>query len=146
MEQKCNKTNQLWEFASNTLSVEEQKVFANHLSDCSTCSTLLAKMSDWKNDKADDNPYLAQKILDRITSGDVRYANTAKLALRWAFLVAIVVGISLGTLMQTTFNTTSLDLQVAENEYQENIDNYSTEIHYSELKTDETQQLLTDAR
>lgn len=146
MEQKCNKTNQFWDYTSNTLSAEEHKAFADHLSDCASCTALLAVMSDWKNDKADDNPYLAQKVLDRITIGDSGFANTAKVAIRWAFFVAFVIGIGLGTLVQTSFNTTTPELQLTENEYQENIDNYSTEIHYSEMKTDETQQLLTDAR
>lgn len=146
MEQKCNKTNQFWDYYSNSLSTDEQKALNDHLSGCASCSTLHSMMGDWKNDKADDNPYLAQKVLDRITIGDSGYANTAKVAIRWAFFVAFVIGIGLGTLVQTSFNTTTSELQLTENEYQENIDNYSTEIHYSEMKTDETQQLLTDAR
>jgi len=146
MEQKCNKTNQFWDYYSNSLSADEQKVLNDHLSGCASCSTLHSMMGDWKNDKADDNPYLAQKVLDRISSGDILYSRSAKLVIRWAFLVAIVVGVSLGALVQTSFNTTRSELQLTENEYQENIDNYSTEIHYSEMKTDETQMLLTDAR
>lgn len=129
-----------------SLSAEEQMAFRDHLSVCPSCSALHAMISDWKADKPEDNPYLAQKVIDKITAKDTGYAKTAKIAIRWAFFVAIFLGISLGTLVQITLKSSVPDLQMAENEYQENIDNYSTEIHYSELKTDETQMLLTDAR
>ncbi len=146
MQQKCSKSDQLWEILANTLSIDEQNALDNHLLHCNSCSSTVTKINDWKNDKAEDNPFLTQKILDRISNADIQYSNSARMVVRWASLIAIVIGVSLGFLMQISLVSDNSKVTVVDNDYKEKIENFSSEIHYSDMKTNETQLLLTNAR
>lgn len=148
MKPLCKLSDGIWFYIANnkTMPEEEKQSFKTHLQDCPDCANLYAQLQNWKNDTPEENPYLAQKTLDRISNCDSNYTHSSNLVIRWAFSIAIVVGIVLGVFVQTALNNPSPNNQIVENDYQNRINSYSSEIHYNEMKLEETQQLLTEAR
>lgn len=142
MKTKCDFFDEIWVSAfsdSSDISVSANK----HAAHCEECAGLLRQITAWKNDCAVDNPYLTQKILDRVSSRDLHFSQTNRFVLRLAFSTAIFIGVILGFVF--TFsdqsqieNQTSADIL-----YQDKIKAFSSETFYNEMKTEETQQLLT---
>lgn len=148
MKQLCKLSDNVWNYtvSNNSMSDLDKIEFENHMLTCTECSNMYTMIMSWKMDTPTENPYLAQKILDRITENDSTYSHASNLVIRWAFSFAIVIGVALGVFVQTALNDNSANAQIVENDHQSKIESYSSEIHYDQLKIKETQQLLTDAR
>lgn len=143
MKPKCDFSDKIWDSAfpdslDVTIPIDE------HLSHCDECAGLSKQIDAWKTDRATDNPYLTQKILDRVSSNDLHFRQNNRFVLRLAFSTAIFIGVILGFVF--TFsdqsqleNQTSADIR-----YQDKVKAFSNETFYNEMKTEETQQLLTD--
>ena len=63
---------------------------------------------------------------------------------RLAFSTAIFIGVIIGFVSTITPKNQSINPSSAETLYQDKINTYSDETYYSEIKTQETQVLLTD--
>lgn len=143
MKNNCNFSDQIWDSAlKNSADVNAQT--AQHLANCDECAHLSNQIIAWKTDSAIDNPYLAQKIFDRISSNDIQYSKTNRFVVRLAFSMAIFIGVIIGFVSTITPQNQSINPSSAETLYRDKINTYSDETYYSEIKTEETQVLLTD--
>ena len=143
MKTKCDFFDEIWVSAFSDSS--DISVSANeHAAHCEECAGLLRQITAWKTDCAIDNPYLTQKVMDQITSKDLYYFKTNRFVTRLVFSTAIFIGVIIGftfTLSSQNSVENSLSADVLR---QDKINAFSSETLYDEIKTEETQQLLTD--
>jgi predicted anti-sigma-YlaC factor YlaD len=139
MKNNCDFTDKVWD-ALMQGSIENNTTIKTHIENCSECAQLSHQMNAWKADQVEDNPYLTQKVMDKITATDINYNKNGRFVTRLAFSTAIFIGVIIG--FAFTFATPTQ--QTIEKTYQEKINTFSNETYYNEIKTDETQVLLTD--
>lgn len=143
MKNNCKYDHEIWDYVSLKMTDKNHENFKNHLEHCNECSLLVNQISSWKSDLVYDNPYLAEKILGKVTTNDIHYSGKSKFAVRMAFSIAVFIGISIGSLYNIIYGGQTQNVST-ENSYQVKLDAFSSETYYNELKTEETQLLLTD--
>lgn len=115
-----------------------------HLNTCTPCSQLIHRLNAWSADRVEDRPYFTQKVMAMIAPKDRHYARNSTRVARSAFSMAMLVGVVLGYFFTRPSTTEVPDNEQLISEYRQKIDLFSTETYYNEIKTEETQQLLTD--
>lgn len=143
MKIKCDFSDKIWDSAFPDSS-DVNIPIDEHLSHCVDCAGLSKQIEAWKTDRATDNPYLTQKVLDRVSPNDLHFRQTNRFVLRLAFSTAIFIGVILGFVFTFTDQTQIENPTSADIRYQDKINAFSSETFYNEMKTEETQQLLTD--
>lgn len=143
MKTKCDFSDEIW--ASAFPNPSDISISANeHVAHCEECAGLLRQITAWKTDRASDNPYMTQKVMDKITSKDLYYFRTNRFVTRLVFSTAIFIGVIIGFTFTLSSQNQLENSSSAEILYQDKIKAFSSETLYNEIKTEETQQLLTD--
>jgi hypothetical protein len=143
MKLKCDFSDKIW--ASAFPDPSDINIPTNeHIAHCSECAQLSRQITAWKTDRASDNPYMTQKVMDKITANDLLYNKTNRFVLRMAFSTAIFFGVILGFVFTFSDQTQPEKQTSADIRYQDKVKAFSSETYYNEMKTEETQQLLTD--
>jgi len=145
MKQACNYSEKVWthSFSDDEISSEEKELLQAHLKTCIECKSLSIKLSQWTSDVPEDNYFLFQKVIAKVTNSDRNYISRAKFALGFAFGIVLFIGISLGFIVKSTiYDKNSTINMFADTQYNQSLNNYSNDTFYSEIKSDETQSLL----
>ena len=109
----CKKANTNYiDAIEKTLSHDEQKAFEQHITSCQTCSKSFQKVKEvYQSINAEveeyaPNPFLAQKIWDRLSSKQNAESTIIPFTRR-AVVSLAAAGIALGIVIGTLFNTSS---------------------------------------
>jgi hypothetical protein len=143
MKTKCDFSDEIWASAfpdPTDISIPTNE----HIAHCDECAHLSRQITAWKSDRASDNPFMTQKVMDKVTSNDLHYNKTNRFVLRLAFSTAIFIGVIIGFVFTLSSQNQLENSTSAEILYQDKIKAFSSETLYNETKTEETQQLLTD--
>lgn len=115
-----------------------------HLKSCAHCTQLYSQISAWSSDRAEENAYLTQKVMAKVSLADLYYSRKNLVVARFAFSLAILIGVVFGYYFTLPTTTELPNNEPLISDYRQQIKGYSSETYYDELKTEETQQLLTD--
>lgn len=145
MKQSCNYSEKVWahSLSNDEFSSEEKELLKAHLNTCIECKSLSIKLNQWTSDVPEDNYFLFQKVIAKVTNSDRNYISRAKFALGFAFGIVLFIGISIGFIVKSTiYDKNSITNMFADTQYNQSLNNYSNDTFYSEIKSDETQSLL----